>query len=299
MKKISFYLRHILSMLLLILFASQIMAQQNAIVVQLDKSTYVKIEPCTPQVFRIRVSVDGNFNQSLIERYEIIKKDWPVFDYKKEDNNNRLSINTGEAVLILDKKNKTIAITDKSGKAIVEKIDFSLNKTNAQTDAFLQSLKGYFGKEDFTTNIIGDTATENKKVSRDVVATTKEVSLLSVGLNKTERMYGLGSAVRDRIQQRGGAARIWAQYQKSESPIPYIMSTDGWGIFYNTTKKHYFDIGRYDNDKLMVYGSDKEMDFYVMLGSMPQILDRFTNITGKPFTLPRYTYGFAFGINTL
>ena len=299
MKKKSFNVKHVFSMLLMVLPACQVMAQQDAIIIKLDKTTHIKIEPCTPQIFRIRVSLDGNFNQSLMERYEIIKTDWSAFAYKKENNNNFLSINTGEAVLILDKKNKTIAITDKSGKAIVEKIDFSLNKTKAQTDVFLQSLKGYFGKEDFTTNIIGDTAAENKKVSRDVVSTTKEVSLLSVGLNKTERMYGLGSAVRDRIQQRGGAARIWAQYQKSESPIPYLMSTDGWGIFYNTTKKHYFDIGRFDNDKLIVYGSDKEMDFYIMLGSMPQILDRFTSITGKPFTLPRYAYGLAFGSNTL
>ncbi|MEP7278320.1 MAG: hypothetical protein ABI813_06745 [Bacteroidota bacterium] len=87
-------------------------------------------------------------------------------------------------------------------------------------------------------------------------------------------MYGLGSAVRNRIEQRGGAARIWAQYQKSELPIPYSMSTEGRGMLYNTTKKHYFDIDRFDSDKLMVYGSDKEMNFYIMLGTMPLILDR-------------------------
>jgi len=69
--------------------------------------------------------------------------------------------------------------------------------------------------------------------------------------------------------------------------------------FFINRKKHCFGIGRYDSDKLMVYGADKEIVFYIMPGSMPQIQDRFTGITGKPFTLPRYTYGFAFGINTL
>lgn len=283
----------------MLMFFLTIWAENNQLVVKIDKSLFIQIEACTSDIFRVRIGPSADFKPTWMERYELIKTDWPKVEMNKKEANQRITLSTSNAILTLDKKNRTISVSDNSGKIIVNKINFSFDKKSSEVENVKESLTKYFGTEEFTSNIIGDTATKSTQVKRDIVVKTDDISLLSFGLNKTERMYGLGSAVRDRIQQRGGAARIWAQYQKSESPIPYIMSTDGWGVFYNTTKLHYFDIGRYETDKMQIFGSDKELDFYVMLDSMPEILNQFTTITGKPFTLPRYAYGLSFGSNMM
>jgi alpha-glucosidase (family GH31 glycosyl hydrolase) len=93
---------------------------------------------------------------------------------------------------------------------------------------------------------------------------------------------------------------MWATYQKTEIPAPFLMSSTGWGIFNNITAKNYFDIGRIHHDKLFVYNTSGEMDFYLLLGkTMPESIDLFTTVTGRPYLLPKWAYGLAFGGNTM
>ena len=40
----------------------------------------MKVEAYTPNLFRIRISPTGEFPQTLMERYGIIKTDWPDAD---------------------------------------------------------------------------------------------------------------------------------------------------------------------------------------------------------------------------
>jgi len=75
------------------------------------------------------------------------------------------------------------------------------------------------------------------------------------------------------------------------------MSTGGWGVFMNTTRINYFDIGKYNPDKMLVYCSDAGLDFYILTGSMPQVIEQYTTITRKPYLLPKWAYGLAFGSN--
>ena len=42
------------------------------------------------------------------------------------------------------------------------------------------------------------------------------------------------------------------------------------------------------------------MDFYLMFGnSMPDVINYYTAITGRPYLLPKYAYGLCFGPNML
>ena len=44
--------------------------------VTLRNDTKVKVQACTDAIFRVRISAEGNFPETLSERYGILKKDW-------------------------------------------------------------------------------------------------------------------------------------------------------------------------------------------------------------------------------
>ncbi len=107
-----------------------------------------------------------------------------------------------------------------------------------------------------------------------------------------ERFYGLGTASKEHIQLRGHAYYNWIRYKHSEQPVPFVMSSAGWGLFINTTWRHYVDLGKSNPDDLLVWGAEGDLDIYLIAGSgYPQLLDRYTQITGRPMLLPQWAYG--------
>jgi len=82
--------------------------------------------------------------------------------------------------------------------------------------------------------------------------------------------------------------------------MPFLMSSNGWAIFNNTTSLNYFDVGRFDKDKLFVFNTNGDIDFYMMLGnSIEESINLYTTITRKPYLLPKWAYGLAFEGNTM
>ena len=67
---------------------------------------------------------------------------------------------------------------------------------------------------------------------------------VSFNLTKNERLDGLGDVNRDVIQRRGMATQIWAAYGPAYAPSPFIMSTQNYGLFVNTTWRHYYPRGQ-------------------------------------------------------
>lgn len=117
-------------------------------------------------------------------------------------------------------------------------------------------------------------------------------------LAEDEKLYGLGDESRYGIQKRGHRAKMWVKNVESYSPIPFLMSSRGWGFFLNSTWRHFFDLGQTDVDRWKVFSKQGELDYYLIAGSnYSQILDRYTDITGKPQLLPLWGYGLTFVCN--
>ena len=106
-------------------------------------------------------------------------------------------------------------------------------------------------------------------------------------LGEDEKLYGLGDETRDRIQKRGHRTQMWVRNVACYAPIPFLMSTGGWGIFLNTTWRHFFDMGHQQKDRLRFWSRAGELDYYLIAGeTLPILLDRYTDIAGKPHLLP-------------
>jgi alpha-glucosidase len=117
-------------------------------------------------------------------------------------------------------------------------------------------------------------------------------------LREDERFYGLGDVSRERIEKRGLMANMWVKNVATYVPLPVLLSSGGWGLFVNTTWRHYVDVGHSDPGRLAFGGRRGNLDYYLFAGDdLPQLLDRYTDITGKPHLLPMWGYGLTFVCN--
>ena len=277
-------------------------AQQpkSTVVIPLKNNNNISIQACSDQIFRFRISGNADFPQTLMERYGILKTDWGnVKISSKKEKGNRI-IQTPGFQFIVNEETGAILVKDSKGKTIISNVRVYQGERQPICKDLGQSLQQYFGKGKQVDGIIGDANYANVASNSVKAKIPYESSVLEISLAIDERFYGGGSTSRKNIQHRGSALRMWATYQKTEIPMPFLMSSNGWGIFNNTTLLNYFDIGRFQKDKLLLYNTGGDMDFYLMLGSsMDEVINLYTTITGKPYLLPKWTYGLAFGGNTM
>ncbi|MCK5806000.1 MAG: DUF4968 domain-containing protein, partial [Lentisphaeria bacterium] len=118
---------------------------------------------------------------------------------------------------------------------------------------------------------------------------------LALALHEDDRLYGMGDETRDRIQKRGHRNKMVVRNVASYTPIPFLMSSRGWGILLNTTWFHEYDAGATDPDVLRFTAPKGDLDYYLFLGdSLPELLDHYTQLSGRPALLPRWGYGLVY-----
>lgn len=107
-----------------------------------------------------------------------------------------------------------------------------------------------------------------------------------------EDWVGFGDQTRDRLYHRGHVADCHVRNVKSYVPVPFFMSTAGYGIMVNTTHRIVFDLGAADPQTLEWRDGRRTIDFYVFVGSRFRgILEQYTLLTGRPQLPPEWSFG--------
>ena len=132
-------MKRIVFLLLILCINGLIFSQNRTIDIQVDKNKYIRIEPCSPTIFRIRMNQTGNFSESIMERYGIIKKDWKPVEYKTETTGGIIKITTNTFSISIDKKNGSLTWKDKTSTFPLHSIHFSVNDTRNKSINFTKS----------------------------------------------------------------------------------------------------------------------------------------------------------------
>lgn len=292
------YLKNCIAALFFVVFCNNAFSQSSGNIFTLNTGEKIRVDIYANGILRIQVNKEGNFNNSLMERYELLNLHLPKENVNAGQNDVSYILETSAYKLLLNKQNGNIALSQKKGKA-AKNIRFN-HLSHYQLQQFAASVKEEFRDLSRRDAIIGDTTkdvSDNIENSRQIE--TKE-SIIDFDLQPGERFYGTGAASRKNIQHRGELLRIWATYQRSDMVTPFIMSTDGWGIYNNTTRINYFDVGKFQENNLLVYNTEDKIDFFLFIGNgMYDILDKYTLLTGRPYVLPTWAYGLAFGGNKM
>ena len=281
--------------------AMTLLAQANPThKVKINDGLTVSVEACSESIFRIKVSPRKDFTESLMERYELIKTDWSEVKTDISDKGGVWTLKTPEYSLAINKKTGVMTVKDAKGGKVIREVRFLPEKEGlcGEMRSFINEKYADLKVADNGGGIIGDDNGKFGEVDKHEIPAADAVSILSFSMEDGERFYGGGSTSRDHIQHRGEFLRMWTTYQQTEIPMPFMMSSRGWGVYNNSTRKSFFDIGNQQKSKFNIINTFDEADFYLMMGKdMPAVLNEYTLVTGRTYVLPKWAYGLCFGPN--
>ncbi|MFO7899573.1 MAG: glycoside hydrolase family 31 protein, partial [Planctomycetota bacterium] len=134
-------------------------------------------------------------------------------------------------------------------------------------------------------------------VAIDSISLPEEGLSLGGRLARHERLYGTGERF-DAVDRRGRAVHVWAEDRWCETegnsylPVPFVLSTGGYGLFVNRFEGMTLDLGEEDPDRWAVAELDAPLDLYVFVDKDPRaILDSLSALTGRAPTPPDWAFG--------
>lgn len=119
----------------------------------------------------------------------------------------------------------------------------------------------------------------------------------SFELAPDEKIFGCGESF-TRLNKRGQKIVLYtrdamgAQSQLMYKPIPFFLSSRGYGIFVHTSTPVTFDFGQSFDQRATLYVGDEFLDLFIFLGDPKEILTEYTALTGRSPVPPLWSFGF-------
>jgi len=223
----------------------------------------VKIQFCTPTVFRVRYSWDGNFDAN--ESYMVSKYQWDAINLELSNAKNQIQILSDSLKLVICKSPFGIQVYNKAGVLINEDaLPAQKMKSEVIINKKMQADEHFFGfgeRMDFLDR-------KGKQLHLNV---------------------GRGEGLPHHI----GAYNI---LEANYCPVTFFMSTKGYGIYLHNSFASNWDMGATDPTKYSFSASDGELDYYFMYGpNFPALINHYTDITGKSPLMPKFALGLHVG----
>jgi alpha-D-xyloside xylohydrolase len=111
-----------------------------------------------------------------------------------------------------------------------------------------------------------------------------------------EKIFGCGESFTG-LDKRGQKIVLWTDDANGVEnpgmykPIPFFLSSRGYGMFLHTSSPVTCDIGNSFSGVNSLMLGDDELDLFVFLGSPREILDEYTRLTGKSPMPPLWSFG--------
>lgn len=224
------------------------------------------IEFCSPTMFRVRSN--GKAPMEAAEPWMVVQYNWPPVDVRTTETKTFVQLKTGALNIEVDKARLTIDVKTTSGQALSSE----------------RLTGGGIAKA-------GDTVRCTKTMQPD------------------EHFFGFGERM-DFLDRRGksltlnvgrgkGLPHAVGAYNVLEAnycPVPFFMSTAGYGIFFHNAYPTQWDMGRSRSGAYSFSAAGGELDYYFILGpKFNSIIEQYTALTGRTPLLPKAGYGLHLG----
>ncbi len=118
----------------------------------------------------------------------------------------------------------------------------------------------------------------------------------SFSLAPDEKIFGCGESF-TRLNKRGQKIPLWSfdahgvQHQLMYKPVPFFMSSRGYGMFVHTTAPMTFDFGHTHDATTTMFLGDDSLDLFFFIGTPKEVLAEYTALTGRSPMPPTWSFG--------
>jgi len=111
-----------------------------------------------------------------------------------------------------------------------------------------------------------------------------------------EKYYGCGESF-TRLNKRGQKVVLYSydphgvQTDGMYKPVPFFLSSRGYGVFLHTTSPATFDFGEQHDGATSIFCADSELDLFVFVGEPKQVTEEYTALTGRSPVPPLWSFG--------
>jgi len=150
------------------------------------------------------------------------------------------------------------------------------------------------------TQNIGDPATFFAPVPFSFVRRSSDLArriAATFELQHNEKIFGCGESF-TRFDKRGQRVLVstrdgmGTQSELMYKPIPFFLSSNGYGMFVHTSAPLTFDFGKYFDAHNVIYSGDEDLDLFIFLGEPKDIVSEYTALTGRSPVPPLWSFGF-------
>ncbi|WP_200975546.1 glycoside hydrolase family 31 protein [Echinicola sp. 20G] len=231
-------------------------------------SQALKLEFYSPVILRVRCVWDKEFENEY--SYMLKQQEWEPIPVKVEESDGHFVFETERMTVMVDKETFQLSIYDEYGDLL--------------------------------------SGEKNEMVSGGAYQDGSAVGATKF-LAPDEHFFGFGERM-DFLDRRGkrldlnvgrglGRPHIIGAYNVLEanySPVPFFMSTKGYGIFFHNSYATHWDMGASKSQALRFEAEGGELDYFFMYGpDFSKILYHYTDLTGRSPLLPRFAHGLHVG----
>src|SRR5215203_3235700 len=122
----------------------------------------------------------------------------------------------------------------------------------------------------------------------------------SFTLSPHEKLFGGGESF-TRLNKRGQKLVLYAydaysaQTPHMYKPVPFFVSSRGYGMFVHTSAPLTLDLGGSYDEANVIYLGDDELDLFYFFGSPKEILSEYTALSGRAPVPPLWSFGLWMG----
>ena len=212
----------------------------------------LRLQICSGSIIRVRYSPAESVPNH--PDLVVIKENWPAAKWEMGETNDAITLSTSEIKAVVSRKDSSVTFQDASGKALFQQTEASM------TPVVVNGEKTYHAE------------------------------LYSKLWGSYESFYGLGQHQAGVWNYRGEAVEL--SQDNTNISIPMLLSTNGYGIFWNNASR-----SRFNNRFLSALYLSSEVadaiDYYFFYGpEFDKIIAGYRELTGAPPLFGKWAYGF-------
>jgi alpha-D-xyloside xylohydrolase len=212
----------------------------------------LRLRVCSDNIVRVTFAPGADFPSR--PDLVVIKNSWPKAEWSEQTTDDSVALRTSSLTVTVDRKSGGIIFSDSAGKKLFEQTELSLTPVTVNGESTYHS------------------------------------ELYSKLWGSYEAFYGLGQHQAGVWNYRGEAVDL--SQDNTNISIPFFLSSNGYGIFWNNTSRSRFN-NRFLSALYLSSEVADSVDYYFLYGpEFDSIISGYRELTGAPPLFGKWAYGF-------